>query len=121
MRRFVLLFLVALLSLTSTEAKAQLVVSSFGCHTQVPCDYNSALFPPMHDFVANATSCAARYISAAPNTPVFNEILGLDVNGCLTTNPEAFPAIGSGPTIPRCCLSKAQGNSCTLQCSVVTQ
>jgi hypothetical protein len=97
-----------------------MLVSEFDCRPTVPCEQTDANFPSTQQVLAGANACINRFLQVNPNSDVFDQS-GLDSNGCLATNPQAFPHTSRVSNIPQCCIRKIQAGVCILHCTVIAQ
>ncbi len=118
---FIRLAVLGFVMIAPVQVMAQgMIVGGFGCRQTMPCDGNDSAFPSMDKLMADTATCVLRNFSVVPETPIFDEISGLDNNGCLTTNPAAFHT-GKVTALPHCCIMQTPSGLCGMHCSVVSQ
>jgi hypothetical protein len=115
------LLVLACFFVPATARATGLVVSSFGCRQQLPCEQSDASFPTSQQFFSDASNCVSHYMPAAPGTKIFDETAGIDGSGCLSTNPEAFPVLGVASGTPQCCIKQWSTGVCAIHCDIVAQ
>jgi len=118
---FALIFAAVPLSGAANAQTQAFIVSDFDCRQPLPCDQSNAAFPTNAQLITQTNSCVSRMMATEPSTSVFDELAGLDSNGCLTTNPAAFPAKAKVTNVPQCCIRKLPVGICVVHCNVLAQ
>jgi hypothetical protein len=119
--RFGFIFALVVLVATPGLATAGTVVSGFNCSQILPCNQSDPAFPTVQNLITYSESCVHQNMPIPVGVNVFDPAAGLDTNGNLTTNPDAFPAVGAVPTTASCGIHAMAGGRCVVHCDIVTQ
>jgi len=120
---FALLGLAIWCPLSQAQA-ANVVFGGFPCMNHIPCEQADPAFPTTQQLITAANSCVAQNMGITSPNGFFNEVAGLDSNGCLTTDASTFSTLGNLRSIPQCCVTQSAagaGAGCTLHCDLIGQ
>ena len=118
--RLVLAALLISSFLVCAQANAGGVVfSGFNCPGVLPCDQSDPGFPTPQKILSSSNSCVTQNTGISSSKGFFDEILGLDSNGCLSTNRDAFGTVTSQGAIPQCCVKKMPTGVCVMHCDMI--
>ncbi|MDR3451116.1 MAG: hypothetical protein P4M15_15460 [Alphaproteobacteria bacterium] len=112
------------LSLAALPAHAEgsgFVFNGFFCPQQVACNPGDPSFPATHDLISMVSACVVQNLSVRPGGTYFNEIAGLNSNGCLTAESENFPVVAGTRSVPICCVTQIPEGGCAVHCRVQIQ
>jgi len=113
--------LVAIMVLAAFPAFAQeghLFGSSI-CRAKVACPESGNL-PSSADLANIGNSCVAQGFGMSAPGGFFDDIMGLDLNNCLTLKSGAVASNNGRAMVPQCCLVPSPNGGCTFSCQIAT-
>ncbi len=102
-------------------AQALHAFGSANCPQTVPClNSDSSQQLPSSQLASIANSCVTQYFGTRNPDGFFDDIMGLDTNGCLTPKPGAMPKGLGEQLTPVCCVIQQGDNSnmCIFHCDL---
>lgn len=87
------------------------------CRKRVPCpdsgDYSSA-----SELAAMGNSCMAEGFGAKNENGFFDDVVGLDINNCLTLRSDLIKTRDSKNILPLCCIMPMPDKTCVFHCDM---